>query len=148
MNPQDFPAAELGTDRATLVAVLPPSVSRRVFAAVLAGLVVGACLSPTLPLPPPSRPEVAGPDASGNLRLTGRVPGEARVSALNARTNFISGQQTERDGAYDFTIAAAPGDEITFWYTKNNTNSPGLVLYVEAPEDGEAGLGGAAPDGQ
>ena len=119
------------------------SVKRRSLGAVLLALAVSACLSPTLPLPPPSRPTVEGPDAAGNVRLTGRVPARARVSALNSRTNLISGQQTRDDGAYDFTIGAVPGDEIVFWYTRSNMNSPAITLVIEEPENPPGGLGGA-----
>ncbi len=123
--------------------------SRRLFATVLAGLVAGACLSPTLPLPPPARPELAGPDAAGNVRLTGRAPGEVRVSALNVRTDLISGQQTHPDGAYDFTIAADPGDRLTFWYTKDGENSAALVVIVPEGPIGAGGEGmGGAPSGE
>src|SRR5690606_12240372 len=97
------PCASRGTARARLLLVSVPVVSRRLFGVVLVALGAGACLSPTLPLPPPSRPTMEGPDAAGNVRLFGRVPGKARVSALNSRTQFISGQQTRDDGKYDFT---------------------------------------------
>jgi hypothetical protein len=117
--------------------------SRRLLGAALVGLAVSACLSPTLPLPPPSRPTVEGPDAAGYVRLTGRVPGGSTVSALNVRTDLVAGQQTGETGRYDFQIAAAPGDEILFWYVRNNMNSPAVVLVIEEPANSGGGAGGA-----
>lgn len=89
-----------------------------------------------------------GPDANGNVRLTGHVPSRSLVTALNLRTNLASGQQTGTNGAYDFTIGAIPGDEILFWYSRSNVNSPAIVIVVGEPEDvagGHAGAGGQGP---
>lgn len=125
-----------------------PFVKRRSLTALLLAFAVTACLSPTLPLPPPSRPSVEGPDANGNVRLTGLVPPRSLVTALNFRTNLASGQQTGESGAYDFTLEAVPGDEILFWYSRSNVNSPAIVVVIGEPEDasgGHAGAGGQGP---
>src|SRR5258706_2942472 len=70
-----------------------------------AALCLAGCLSPTLPLPPPSNPMVSGTDADGNVRLTGTVEPESEVFALNHTNNVISGQLTA-SGTYDFKIQA------------------------------------------
>lgn len=119
-------------------------VTRRLLGAAGILLVANACLSPTLPLPPPSRPTVEGPDAAGNVRLLGRVPDHARVSALNTRTTYISGQQTEDGGAYDFLIGAEPGDELQLWYSQGNLTSPRIVIRIQNPNEEDDGMAGAS----
>jgi hypothetical protein len=64
------------------------------FLVVTCGLVASACLSPTLPLPPPSRPVIEGPDEQGNVTLSGNVIPEAEVYAHNTETDRIDGQLT------------------------------------------------------
>lgn len=136
-----------GTGRARLAAV--PTLSRRWLGALFAALAVSACLSPTLPLPPPSRPTVEGPDDRGYVRLSGRVSGRATVTALNARTSLLAGQQTDESGRYDFSIEATAGDEILFWYSRGNMTSSSVVVVVGEPpatSGGEGGQGGASAD--
>ena len=45
-----------------------------------AGLCLVSCLSPTLPLPPPNRPDVSAPDAEGFARIQGVAAPQAEVS--------------------------------------------------------------------
>ena len=88
-----------------------------------AALLAVGCLSPTLPLPPPSDPVVTATDTAGLVRLSGTVEPESDVFAINHNSNRISGQHT-KSGAYDFTIEAQEHDAITFWYSHGNVDSP------------------------
>jgi hypothetical protein len=90
---------------------------------ISAALCLVGCLSPTLPLPPPSDPTVSGADAQGLVRLTGYVEPESEVFALNHTSNVISGQLTP-SGVYDFKIAAQQYDELSIWYVNGTTQSP------------------------
>jgi hypothetical protein len=89
-----------------------------------------ACLSPTLPLPPPSRPVIEGPDQEGMVTLEGHVDGQATVFAANMRTGEIRGQFTGHDGHYRFAIPAEVGDELELWYQTGTTTSPGIVFKI------------------
>ncbi|HEX3774898.1 MAG TPA: hypothetical protein VHV51_10570, partial [Polyangiaceae bacterium] len=98
-------------------------------AVCLVGGLVQSCLSPTLPLPPPSDPTVSGPDAQGNVRITGYVLPDSEVFVLNHRNNAIAGQLTN-DGSYDFTIQAAQNDAMTIWYVQETVQSPTTDFVV------------------
>jgi hypothetical protein len=106
-----------------------PRVSRR-WLLVVAGALVAGCLSPTLPLPPPSRPTVEGPDQDGMVTLDGAVQGDAAVYSANPRTGDIRGQFTAADGHYHFQIAAEVGDELELWYSVGTMNSPSIVIQI------------------
>lgn len=104
---------------------------RRLLAAVLVSALFSGCLAPTLPLPPPDRPNVEGPDATGSIRMTGTTPEHgAVVYALNDRTDQIVGQRTQGSDTYELTMAAQVGDAITFWYTVGADQSPTIVFKV------------------
>jgi len=100
-----------------------------------ASLLAVSCLSPTLPLPPPSDPTVTSTDTAGLVRLTGNVEPESEVFALNHSTNLIRGQYTPT-GAYDFTLEAQERDGISLWYVHGTIQSPtnDFVLRIETPE--------------
>src|SRR4051794_35838862 len=68
----------------------------------LVGLALAAagCLSPTLPLPPPTEPSVSASTTAGLVRLQGSVMARSEVFAIDHRTNLIAGQYTE-SGLYD-----------------------------------------------
>ena len=107
--------------------------SRRWFGVTLVSLGLGACLSPTLPLPPPEQPDVEGPDPeTGQVRLRGSVPAESDVLAMNLRTNEIRGEHTD-DGFYDFYLGAEIGDEIALYYRKATVESPSIVFMIRDP---------------
>jgi hypothetical protein len=95
-----------------------------------AALCLAGCLSPTLPLPPPSNPMVSGTDADGNVRLTGTVEPESEVFALNHTNNVISGQLTP-SGTYDFKIQAQQYDSLSIWYVKDTLQSPPIEISVK-----------------
>ncbi len=96
--------------------------SRRAWLLGAALFAVG-CLSPTLPLPPPSDPLVTSTETAGLVRLTGAVQPESEVFALNHTTNLIRGQYTQ-SGLYDFTLEAQERDGISFWYVHGTIESP------------------------
>lgn len=85
-------------------------------------LLAAGCLSPTLPLPPPGRPDVTEV-SPGTYRLTGGVPPRSEVYAYNLRTQLINGQATDETGAYSFTIEAEPRDVIELWYSSGTRES-------------------------
>lgn len=97
-------------------------------------LLAASCLSPTLPLPPPTDPSVSATDTAGLVRLTGSVEPESQVTALNRVTNLSYGQYTA-SGNYDFTIEAHDRDPITFWYVRGTVESPPIdfVIKLEPP---------------
>lgn len=116
-----------GTPHATL----PPMASRVRRSLLLASaLFAVGCLSPTLPLPPPSQPEIAEVQ-TGTYLLTGAVPPNAEVYAYNLRTRFIDGQATDASGRYAFEIAAEPLDTVELWYTSGTRESQ--VTEIEIP---------------
>ena len=100
-----------------------------------AALVAVGCLSPTLPLPPPSKPTVEGPDPeTGEVTLSGREQEGADVFAANMRTGEVRGQlDLNRDGFYEFTLPAQVGDQISFWYTLGTEESPSILFTIREP---------------
>lgn len=105
---------------------------RRKLFVVAAALAVTACLSPTLPLPPPSDPKQSELDeTTGTLHLSGHVPGTSWVYALNQRTNRGYIQITEADGRYDLTVEALHGDSFALWYELEGESSQPLYVDIE-----------------
>jgi hypothetical protein len=111
---------------------------------LLSGLVALGCYAPTLPLPPPQKPDVTLTE-SGRFRLRGGILPEAQIFALNERTGAIGGQQVGRSGLYDFELEAARGgDLMQLWYQAGTDLSPTTVFTL--PDDlGEGGASGAGP---
>lgn len=100
---------------------------------VFAAIAVVGCLSPTLPLPPPSEPVVTGPTEAGLLRLRGSAPERSWMHAYNRNTGNGAFQEV-RAGRYDFTIQAKTGDRLVLWYAMDGEESLPLDLEVEPPE--------------
>jgi hypothetical protein len=98
----------------------------------LAGLCLAGCLSPTLPLPPPDRPDVSAADENGLVRLQGVAAPSAEVIAWNHNNDLIAGQVTGADAHYDFTIKGAANDVIEFWYVVGSDESQSIKLNVPA----------------
>jgi hypothetical protein len=109
------------------------SPSRRRLFCVAAALAAAACLSPTLPLPPPSEPLVTGPDDTGTVRLAGRVRASAWVFAMDRTNQQGVFQQAQSNGTYDMELRAAIGDEIVMWYEVDGEGSESLSFTIKAP---------------
>src|SRR5262249_40147004 len=93
---------------------------------------LAGCLSPTLPLPPPAKPDIEQV-GTGEYRFTGTVPTAGFVYILNKRTE--SGGldiTTESNKAYDITLSAAPNDPMQIWYQAGDAVSD--IQPFETPE--------------
>jgi len=104
-------------------------VVRRLLLAV-AGLCLASCLSPTLPLPPPAKPDVSGPDESGYVRLQGVAAPLSEVIAWHRNSDLIAGQVTGDTAFYDFEIKAEENDVIELWYIKGSEESSSVKIVV------------------
>ncbi len=117
-------------------------------ALLFASLVMLGCYAPTLPLPPPQKPEIMLTD-TGAFRLRGGTEPDAQIFALNERSLLIDGQQTGGTGRYDFELREAKaGDLMQLWYQLGTELSPTTVFVLPddlAPAGGDGGAGGAAP---
>ena len=104
--------------------------SRRGWLVSAALFVLGGCLSPTLPLPPPSDPTISATDTAGLVRLTGTVEPDSDVFCKNLTTDKISGQYT-KSGVYDFTLEAQERDDVSIWYVHGTVISPPSDFVVK-----------------
>jgi hypothetical protein len=112
------------------------------------------CYSPTLPLPPPVKPDITFTE-TGAFRVHGAALPNSQVFALNTRTQLLDGQQTGGTGVYDFELHdAEAGDEIDLWYQAGTDLSPptSFDLPSLSPSGtgggtGAAGAGGAGTAG-
>ena len=115
---------------------------------LLLGAVLSAgCYSPTLPLPPPVKPEISLTE-TGAYHVAGGVYPDAQVSALNARTLLIDGQQTDHVGSYSFDLKEGePGDVIQLWYRYQNDLSSAVTFELPdfSARPGAGGTGGTSP---
>ena len=108
------------------------SAPRRSLLVVLAALAATSCLSPTLPLPPPSDPNQSELDeATGTLHLTGWVRPTAWIYALNLETYKGYIQITSTDGRYDLTVEAAHGDRFSVWYEYRGDQSDSTEIKIK-----------------
>jgi hypothetical protein len=107
-------------------------VARRLLLLV-AALCLASCLSPTLPLPPPDRPDVSASDENGLVRLQGVAAPKSEVIAWNHASDLIAGQVTGDDSRYDFTIKAQANDYIELWYVQGDQESQTVRFNVPSP---------------
>ena len=105
--------------------------SRRNLWTFAAALAVTACLSPTLPLPPPAVPNQSELDSTGSLHLTGTVRSKAWIFALNQATNKGYIQITGADGHYDLLVQASHGDSMVLWYEINGEPSESTQFEIQ-----------------
>jgi len=81
----------------------------RLTALAVSLLAVAACLSPTLPLPPPEDPDTIQPSAehSGYWRVSGECYTGAMVTLFNDRTRKgVVVEDTDRNGRFSVEIEA------------------------------------------
>jgi hypothetical protein len=111
-----------------------PAIRRLLLGAFLtAALGVAACASPTLPLPPPFRPDVSQVDASGVVTLTGApgaVPAGAVVYGYDLRDGRGDIFRAPDDGSFVLHVPAQAGDSISIWYEQGTVQSEALFVTV------------------
>jgi len=113
---------------------------------LLGAVLVVGCYSPTLPLPPPMKPEITMTE-TGGYHLRGAVMPDAQVSALNERSLDIDGQQADHTGTYSFDLKAGrPGDVIELWYRYANDLSDAVAFDLPDfnARGGAGGMGSSA----
>ncbi|AUX43836.1 hypothetical protein SOCE26_052920 [Sorangium cellulosum] len=77
-----------------------------------------ACLSPTLPLPPPEPADTMRPSATaeGVWQISGNCMAGARVSVFNQRTQRgVIEDDVDGNGRYHVEIEAEPCDTLFVW---------------------------------
>jgi hypothetical protein len=105
------------------------------------------CYSPTLPLPPPVKPEITETE-TGLYHVHGGVLPNAEVFILNQRTLFIDGQRADHVGIYDFDLhGAEASDLVSLWYEAGTDLSPATQFLLPDFSDKSAGSGGAGGSG-
>lgn len=115
--------------------------SRRSFVRLVAGAfasAAAACVSPTLPLPPPETPVVLPGVEEGRYVLQGG-PGaalpDAIVVAINGnpsldRTKRVTGTQAQTDGSWRMEIYASPGDTIDVTQERSDERSAPVTVRI------------------
>jgi hypothetical protein len=105
-----------------------------VLGVVLGLLLPSACLSPTLPLPPPDKPEkIEGPDSQGYVQMSGTMVPGAVAYARNQVTSEGSFKETNADGFYQLRLRAEVGNGVLLWYTLNGERSQAVRFEIPAP---------------
>ncbi len=96
-----------------------------------AALALVGCLSPTLPLPPPS-PDVSGPNSQGEIEISGYADyAGIEVYAVNLHNGAIGGQLSGDDRHYDFFLTAQAGDQVEVYYVVGNDRSQPFTTVVK-----------------
>lgn len=111
--------------------------TRRLLVCALAGLALSACLSPTLPMPPPAPPDVQRV-GQGQYELSGQLYDQGDlVLALNVRTGEVTGQLAKP--SYRFVVSAEPGDSMSLWYVDGLRSSEATEFEIPLTTIGDAG---------
>jgi hypothetical protein len=140
-----FRALSHGSVHASQRIVFSAQRSAQVLRALLVAVAVGAaaCLAPTLPVPPPSAPEVSAPDTNGEVTVKGQkgaAKSGATIYAINetgmesdpaCQVNAVDagpctfGAVTRAldDGSYDTKLKAKSGDVVYVVQTVGNETS-------------------------
>lgn len=115
--------------------VMAPMRRRSWLAGALAALAlsVAGCASPTLPLPPPERPETISFGEDGVLTLKGSAQPEAIVYAFNERSEEGVITKASGSGIYLLKIQAVLGDEIAVWQEVGSERSASVIIQARKP---------------
>lgn len=104
---------------------------------VAALLAVGACTAPTLPLPPPTQPDVSASTEVGKVHLSskGGVQPNAIVVVFNrnpdvARDKRVGGAQADPEGSWEADVWASPGDYLDVSQEFGSTRSSVTTIRV------------------
>lgn len=110
--------------------------SRRGFAALALGALV-ACISPTLPLPPPTTPTISEGSAPDMVKLSSErgVQPNALVVVVNLnderpRHRRVAGTFADENGSWELEIHALPGDRLDVTQESQSVQSPPTTVTV------------------
>lgn len=100
-------------------------------------LVVAACTSPTLPLPPPTEPTILQGSEPGTFRLVsleGALPG-ALVVVVNRNEALSRDQRVEATladdrGSWDLQVTAFVGDVLDLSQQSGELRSPTATVII------------------
>lgn len=100
-------------------------------------LAVAGCVAPTLPVPPPSQPDVSEPDASGIVTLQGgphSAEPNAEVTVWNPNLDGGRGEGHTtialQDGSWSETIPASSKQTLWVWQTVGFQRSEHIEVHV------------------
>jgi hypothetical protein len=102
-------------------------------ACVLGALALGGCLAPTLPVPPPSQPDITAPDADGNVTLRGRpggATGNAEITVFKPENETFVGALSKADGSWLIQIRARSKEKLWVWQTVGYDRSGHIEVEV------------------
>jgi hypothetical protein len=119
----------------------PPSLLRSLAScAALAALALSpaSCLSPTLPLPPPTIDSASEAATAGAWALAGTCEAGAFVQILDQNTAPERGAvvQCSNEGVYQLTVQAKLCDLLIAQQTLGESASPDTSFVLQAFEDG------------
>jgi hypothetical protein len=98
-----------------------------------------------MPMPPPSKPDIEGPDERGVVMLSGHAPADSLVYADNVTTGNSWGKRADpSNGAYRFSILASIGDEISLFYRLETNESMPIQFQIPTFASFPRGTGGSS----
>lgn len=104
---------------------------RRVLQWAATALLASGCLSPTLPLPPPSPPDVTNL-GGGEYRVQGSIPLVGTVLIRDTRSRLVYGQADTQ--VFDVVVSAEPGDRMVLWYEVSGDQSDPVLFQIDRSE--------------
>ncbi len=101
-------------------------------------LLGSACVSPTIPLPPPDAPlQISAAAQAGFWQLRGECLPGATVLVKNEATSLITGvEDSDRDGRYLITIQANACDVAELREIIGTTTSTSVAFLIEPTING------------
>jgi hypothetical protein len=110
---------------------------------------VGACLSPTLPLPPPAAPDQIGASTAepGVWDIRGTCDPGAVVLVKNLRTKTIAGvEDRDANGRYLVRIEAEQCDPAVVWEIIGTTVTEATGFTIETVVNGTPAADTCSPE--
>lgn len=123
--------------RSTLLARITRLIAAAVAPALLLVTGAGACLSPTLPLPPPELPQNLHDRGDGIWSVQGNCIAGAEVIVLNEATGLGAVIiDTDQNGGYYVEIKASVCDYVTIQQSFNSEESGKSGFIIEPLTNG------------
>ena len=109
--------------------------SRRTWLLGMAAIAVAGCLAPTLPVPPPSSPEVSAPDTDGIVTVKGgqgSAQTNATITVWNPNLEGVKGfsDSARPDGSWEIKLPAQSKQRLLIWQKVGTDTSNTLELTV------------------